>query len=1673
MGLEFEGGFDPITAIEAYSGASTMLEGKDDVDKLNFNLAETVAYGAAGMVANVADSMFDSVEPEDVEAVLSSIGKPLGAFYKQNQAGIALTGDIAFSFVPGIGATKLIQAPGALAKAVKKVTNNNKYAMSMFSTGKTIHQLTNPAIRQAVRAGVKTRSKSFADSKLRNKAIKATTFDLLKEGIAADLGIAVTMSDSEIFFPDEMSTIETLAMFGVPTAAIAGLGNLATRAVIKTRLMKEAAPAIAAAENPLGLKRTDAFFHPGNRGVGITMLATQRAELESALASATDNTLKANLVKEANVIDLELQEQAYRLMNDDFVEGLTAREAVAPLSKDNPVPPEINTVAAALKADPNYLFDAISLQKVDSTANTKFDKRQVTKIESLDAEIKAIVDAGDLNDSSRKAIDKLVSTKLMVQQSFNVVLEPSGELSLSSMRKSLWQDGPRKIIRKTDKLFGDAYATNIGLTKGKPSMAAVGDDFNLRLAKAKGGSNIADLNTYERSAVLGLYQKAIENHKPGTPIVLTDSDPWMKKEAALILLEADKTASVKFSGKSITQEELQLEILSDKFNGFQTTQNRVYDGQRGLIKLKESQVPNELDLVRMYNLPGSDSNGISPLFMLFREIAVAGDTVKFSNIIRGHDSLNDALTRVSAPAEATITGTINTSPRLRGEMMNIATDRKPVAMIASNPATTTGYVTQPMLNAATEDARAIVINNLKLSGNDGADIVSVTANSITARPDMYNAAKDVSMLRHGSAQSGDAFVQGTFAYRGNPTIQAADLINDIAEKEVMQVIKAKFQPHTGTFSKLQSKNYRGDLDSLAITRHALGNGWDMVDDVEAVINTVNRQQADTYQLYIKGDSSFNQKRWKELYPDSPFPDVSDGAVIPLPEPFSTKPLQTTALAFEGITALTALSRQTLDEVNALNKAQGRPAIAAKAWHLPPKDLSNKDLVFLVDSNQKLHSIVSGPSYAAAKREADNAVANSDQTLIQLSSDDLGRHFELNNEAFGRPVNYVYAQGQTGRATGKSFSSTIETGHEVLQSMVASLQKQMESIGKQTRGLMFEPELGFAKRQLASSDAIVAGKKRATPWDYYANRIYGSTTLNKNTSFGKMYYGIESIYNEKMQSALDKLAELRKQGGVTKSQAAEYKALTGTGISPFDDINDFIAKTTQIQVPQELRKHAAVLNYTAAALALRIMDVGMGVINTLSLGATIPPVIKMMQKMDTESLSEWKQRIQAFGSPVSDGNAILNPTKTVTSAMHFWYSDEGRDVLNRAAKKGLIQQEVAERLSVIVAPQQGYAANLVKNGIDKLSWITDKTEIMSRGASFITGYYVAAKALKLNDEASMAFAHNFANKSIGDYRPNNRPQMFQGAAGLPLGLFTTFMMNFLQRVYGTIENKQMGAVLNQVGMQTLLFGANSLPGFDAYMQTLTDNYDGSVNMVDRLVEAYGEDGANVFLSGPISAFTNINIASRGDITMPFSREGGIIANVPSFSMVGNTFKMMGEMADNLRYNEGFSGVQAGESIQQYSINRFTRSMMDMWHGYSIDKRGNMLEDDLYTPSGVMSRVLGFKTTLEHNKQMEGVRTRMTNLHQTNARLRMSESFKASARAHGTGAMGDEEFNEEIKRSVATYVKSGGRPENYANALKRLIMSSRIETNQMAIFKALGAQDSDGNLARLLMLQQEEQ
>jgi hypothetical protein len=69
--------------------------------------------------------------------------------------------------------------------------------------------------------------------------------------------------------------------------------------------------------------------------------------------------------------------------------------------------------------------------------------------------------------------------------------------------------------------------------------------------------------------------------------------------------------------------------------------------------------------------------------------------------------------------------------------------------------------------------------------------------------------------------------------------------------------------------------------------------------------------------------------------------------------------------------------------------------------------------------------------------------------------------------------------------------------------------------------------------------------------------------------------------------------------------------------------------------------------------------------------------------------------------------------------------------------------------------------------------------------------------------------------IANYSPQNRPEIFQGALGAPLGLFQSFMINYYERLFRYTETKDYKRWPTSYATMAGLFGVQSVPGWQQF------------------------------------------------------------------------------------------------------------------------------------------------------------------------------------------------------------------------------------------------------------------
>jgi len=339
------------------------------------------------------------------------------------------------------------------------------------------------------------------------------------------------------------------------------------------------------------------------------------------------------------------------------------------------------------------------------------------------------------------------------------------------------------------------------------------------------------------------------------------------------------------------------------------------------------------------------------------------------------------------------------------------------------------------------------------------------------------------------------------------------------------------------------------------------------------------------------------------------------------------------------------------------------------------------------------------------------------------------------------------------------------------------------------------------------------------------------------------------------------------------------------------------------------------------------------------------------------------------------------------------------------------------------------------------------------------FSVGKKTLKLNDENAMLFAHGQANKAIADFRPTNRPQMFQGAAGMPFGLFTTWAINWLQRVFGDLEAGRLGATFWQTSMQGFFFGANSLPGVETFMETFMTSYDGKTNVQDVMDGAYGRSFTDAFFQGTIASMTGVALQSRANISIPAVFSGEPLSQAaPSLNVWTTLLTGVSEGMKSIRQNGGFNPREMSEIMSLYSVNGFARNLFQELNNTAVDRHGAVINNNIRSFESSLPRFFEFKSTRETRKAKELQRDRMQREIERGHMNRLRTQLRAAIRGGNVN-------KELIESALQDAWNAGLPPEDFASFFREQVIVGTTEKSTRLLLRALKQSDEQGKAMRL--------
>lgn len=1208
----------------------------------------------------------------------------------------------------------------------------------------------------------------------------------------------------------------------------------------------------------------------------------------------------------------------------------------------------------------------------------------------------------------------------------------------------------------------------------------------------------ANVNTWEaqtlgeRSVAFALAQRTVKDWTPGTKINLSRGDNWLKYDALIDLYkkEGDRIwQDVTLPSGIDKLDDLIYISLSKKYKEY--TRLRALAENRGVLNLSDKQILNREDIRKMLNLPGTGSDRAHPIYNLFEMLHLSRETDLQKALGSTTEILDRAAQEYAHFPRMEAYAKYGKAEDMQGGMLNYPEDRAPVVMM-KRPTDDASYSRQYLQEAMTVD-RTRVLDEFAKARSQGAEVVADLFDTLVEDAARLDAARDLSYLVEGTQRGGTTVFQKSYAIGDNPTLGTMHQINLLTDKKLYKAAEKIFAQHHSVYQAIKNPKNEAALTNTLLYVHARRMGWDLGKKETLV------ELGDGLTGFKLEPNKRNRDRWFKLFGE----EMPDDALMPtVGTPFKTQTntfeMRPLALQPEAVAAAMAfddVDQLILRNKNHLARIMGRPEIKSRSFHVPPLKFAGKEVVFLFDDAMNFIAPIAARTESEAIALAEKEIGARGGHGKWLNTVDMAKYHDVQlDEAFGKMSDYADPLLQTGPISGRQVGWTPNISVNAFDDLINTERQQIISLARQTREIFFAPQIQQARMRLQTATPASA-KTGKSVWQMYVAEITGNPELNPEQMIGKIYNTTESLYNKSLQAAFDKIASVYSDiaGQRIKANRAESRIYAKMQddlgpYNPFSDALDFAESTAKVKAPIDMRKDMAALNSLTSLLTLRLLGSGHEYLTMFSLPATMPAVIAGMKMtahekgLGAEGLKLWKARTAAWGSPVTDDVAMWNPTKAMMNGIHLMFSKEGREVWREASAEGFMDQAVSELFKTLTAPTEGYIKGLLRDKLKFTTYMADQSEVLARGISFMTGYKMAADVMQLESKrARFAFANRFANETIGDYAPHNRPRMFQGGPGMPLGLFMTFMWNYFQRIFGYVENSQNRALITQYATQGAVFGAQTVPGFQLYVDQFFSNWDGSANPVDAMNNRFGTEFTEWFLYGTVSNLPKmfgledgVAMYSRGDVNPRSIPTLLTLENTPVYSMFRDFSSAVVKGFQSVRNRGGFDSEQMAEIVQQYSTNRFLRNFATLFTGYVTDRQGqviatsptfkDILNGEVENEIALVARLVGMRGLNEALAANAATRNRNTDMSRRYRNEQINDVVRSELRKGKPEAA-------VIEKAITDHIRYGGSIDNVPNWLFEQMLRSRTDKTSLNVIKFFGNPQKSEQLLRLLHVLQQ--
>lgn len=1622
----------------------------------------------------------------------------LNEIYESNKGGIELVGGVAGLLLADKGASKALKVLQASTTALKttpilgrvaameeqyrrslataRMVDKNLAARALNGVEAYTGSATVLASRFETGKGFVTSAKTLTRNQAARKAVGdymayGLTRNALTEGI-----FTLGFNQNSFFFDDDFGDNVAFAALGLGIGA--GIDTIVGRAALKGTFKSQQFASIASrALDPTGVEAArlrasadlKAIFTEEPMGFDNGFWADEATSFALQASSSRNQTLTEGMQNlERNSLTSRREAQANELMGMAFdsaqkvtVRGLGLSKTGFAVSSGA----EGSAIKEMLEDDPAALFLSTKL-------GVATDEGVAATVEAVKANVEAQIKgiSGKLNDPKfmQKSDPELIESmekqlrSLQASQSDVALVNVSGNEWLPVEVASMFDNWVEPTIKKAD---GVAETTN---QKG----VKIGIDRNLNVVGLKKDQDLSETEFFDALTYYRLGDELIKN--TSGKITLQQQNPkWFQIDLIARAAAMGREVDV---GPGRSLDSLIVESFAQKVDILRKS------GEMTREQMRKARIVLNLPTLSAAEV-GRMGKSDHPIESILRG-AKDGDQIRrmskseLQRMVNDARRIEDIYDSTRPQTEALYGDTWSFLKTRSGETRKpIIAYKKPYKPFEW---TRMGLEDRQVFRKSHQFGEMLKASQAPLAQEIAKSVMSSSDYQLVSNPTRLSDASLSGVFGGFSAPQTttgnllNSFVSKAQRDRENPVLRAASRMAEMVKRQAL----TRFESVTeGLKAPLQQINGPRNAASRLMLNQFMtfAGGWKFLD--EPVMNS-----GDVRRFKLDPRDPSNQERFRAMFGR----EIVEGDVLMNPR---GQAIEVDALAQQVLVGIADVAEDIRRSKNALLRAQGLGQISKQDWYVPPPNPEGKIIGFAFDAAGKQipnATIVASNPREYAELEA-RLLTDPNSPLARYKGAVIRRREDVQNfsdlwekaqQQFTDPNRTPIQPGKRNRGGLQGF----EIRHSAIEDSVKWMRDSYLDFASDSLNVLFKEQIQAAKvRARLSSPQLPVGQDSKNVrgiFDFYVENLTGRLGISSQASnVGRFYKGVEQTIDGLLAdmapgpmrawNALTLWAERNTPFSSSKEARDRFSRMQeelGPNM-PYASAQEYIEAVSRTATPPTMKELANQINSFTAGMVLRVGEVMHGFMNLTGIVNAMPAVVRHMTPQLGESPQDFAQRV-GFAADIfelGDGKAIgsINMAKVLANSFKKAWSRDSNVDYAFMQSRGYITQEVAEfqkkfgaidskgaLMRFLTGDPTAKGGVKEKGLIGTMSILSDKSEDFSRAWAHFGGLEIAEMLGIKSLESKHQFAHELANKMIADYNPLNRPEVFQGAVGAPIGLFQSFMFNYYERMFRYIEQGDKRALATQFATQATLFGAVGMPGYDVLNETLFKANDGRESLSDTITGKFSPAFGSLVYGGTLSNLPNlfgeiigeeydpsmsVDLYSRGDANIRLPA-----VNAPP--AVGVAEKIMNAVSMGMaafgEKNPYLTTRQLTEIAAMAISNRPIAGLVEQAfnNGDNVDPLGQ-LRFETESMMETAARLVGLRSMRQSRELDAYYQNKGAMEIQAAKREVLNQSTRAAIREGNVDALPD---------IFAKYVENGGNPQHFRRWIKSAY-DSATETN----------------------------